>query len=151
MEKQLQVTVVVLLSLFWIGFPTTTIFKVNLSEGLKVYSVVSVIAGSEKTLLVLLGNSHIQMLKCLIAISGELSGLKSNIFTISQQLLIFVIIFFHSNTYLRNQCPFFGGSFAHSCVGAFSPVNVACYLTLTLVSFIIDSEERLETGTVCSL
>lgn len=55
----------------------------NLSEGLKVYSVVSVIAGSEKTLLVLLGNSHIQMLKCLIAISGELSGLKSNIFTIS--------------------------------------------------------------------
>lgn len=53
------------------------------SEGVKVYSVVSATAGSEKIQLLLLGNSHIQMLKCLIAVNRELSGLKSNIFAIS--------------------------------------------------------------------
>lgn len=52
-------------------------------ERVKVYSVVSVTAGSEKIQLVLLGNSHIQMLKCLIAINRELTGLKSNTFMIS--------------------------------------------------------------------
>lgn len=64
--------------------------------------------------------------------------------------LIPVIIFFHPNTYHRNQCPcqriFFCPLLCQSSVS--SEYNL---LLLLCFSFIVENEGRLQTGAVCSL
>lgn len=69
------------------------------------------------------------------------------IYNIIGTSMIFVIFFFHSNTYLRNQYPFWGGFFAHSCIWVLSPANIACYLNFGFLLY----RQRGETGDRSSL